>query len=102
MVYDHLRAEKGRGRLRSEGMTFLEQSNVRKCRYLKGYEYCPTTILVLSDIHDSLLVLQTKWPKGQMELFNTPRRVTPFSVSAQVSGQPLETACVATGNAVYG
>ena len=30
-----------------------------------------------------------------MELFNPPRRVTPFSVSAQVSGQPLETACVA-------
>ena len=26
------------------------------CWYLKGYEYCPTTILVLSDIHDSLLV----------------------------------------------
>ena len=32
-----------------------------------------------------------------MELFNPPRRVTSFSVSAQVSGQPLETAYVATG-----
>ena len=29
---------------------------VKYCWYLKGYEYCPTTILVLSDIHDSLLV----------------------------------------------
>ena len=29
---------------------------IYKCWYLKGYEYCPTTILVLSDIHDSLFV----------------------------------------------